>query len=305
MLITPAPQATPTSYPPVTLTVRRPVTMTPPFVQPQQGVPTPTATLPPPPTPTPQVYVVQAGDTLLGIAITFGIELATLQAANPGVDALSLQIGQTLLIPAGGAPIPDSPLAPTSMPLALQVVPPTCTRTPLAGLLCLGVVVNPLGVPVERVGLRVTLARADGTRETQDVAVEQALILPGTFAPYRALFPPDAARGDFSAGADLLSADDASAVLNRFAPVQVTDAQGTVMGERYVVTARITLPEGAAGVRYVVTVRDDGGAGRVLGYRVVLDTGMAAGETRAVRVELALTGDPARAAFTLVVEARR
>jgi len=49
-------------------------------------------------------YTVQAGDTLLGIAKKIGIQLATLQSLNPGVTAGSLQVGQKLNIPKGGAP---------------------------------------------------------------------------------------------------------------------------------------------------------------------------------------------------------
>ncbi len=48
-------------------------------------------------------YTVQAGDTLVGIAKKIGIQLATLQSLNPGVTANSLQVGQKLNIPKGGA----------------------------------------------------------------------------------------------------------------------------------------------------------------------------------------------------------
>ena len=45
------------------------------------------------------VYVVQAGDTLYGIARQFGVPLDALQAANPTVDAANLPVGQALIIP--------------------------------------------------------------------------------------------------------------------------------------------------------------------------------------------------------------
>ena len=44
-------------------------------------------------------YVVQEGDTLYTIALSFGLSLAALQAANPGVDPAALGVGQSLLIP--------------------------------------------------------------------------------------------------------------------------------------------------------------------------------------------------------------
>jgi murein DD-endopeptidase MepM/ murein hydrolase activator NlpD len=44
-------------------------------------------------------YIVQPGDTLYGIALQFGISVEALQAANPGVDAAALAVGQALVIP--------------------------------------------------------------------------------------------------------------------------------------------------------------------------------------------------------------
>ncbi|WP_126428482.1 LysM peptidoglycan-binding domain-containing protein [Brevibacillus marinus] len=44
-------------------------------------------------------YVVQPGDTLYKIARSFGVSVSQLQAANPGVVATQLQVGQVLAIP--------------------------------------------------------------------------------------------------------------------------------------------------------------------------------------------------------------
>ncbi len=44
-------------------------------------------------------YIVQPGDTLYGIALQFGISVETLEAANPGVDAAALAVGQALTVP--------------------------------------------------------------------------------------------------------------------------------------------------------------------------------------------------------------
>jgi murein DD-endopeptidase MepM/ murein hydrolase activator NlpD len=53
----------------------------------------------PEPTPPPQVYVVQPGDTLSGIARQFGCDLEALVQANNLLDPNSLQIGQVLQVP--------------------------------------------------------------------------------------------------------------------------------------------------------------------------------------------------------------
>src|SRR5258708_2760584 len=44
-------------------------------------------------------YVVRLGDTLYDIALSFGITVDALQAANPGVNPSALTVGQPLTIP--------------------------------------------------------------------------------------------------------------------------------------------------------------------------------------------------------------
>jgi hypothetical protein len=46
-------------------------------------------------------YVIQPGDTFYNIAVRFGISLASILAANPGIDPYNLLIGQTICIPSG------------------------------------------------------------------------------------------------------------------------------------------------------------------------------------------------------------
>jgi LysM repeat protein len=64
-------------------------------LRPTDATPPPTPT----PTPTPVVYIVQSGDTLLGIAIQFDMDVDTLAARN-GIEVPEhLQTGQKLIIP--------------------------------------------------------------------------------------------------------------------------------------------------------------------------------------------------------------
>jgi LysM repeat protein len=51
----------------------------------------------------PREYVVQAGDTLGGIAATFGVSIEEIAVANGITDVDSLSIGQTLVIPGSGS----------------------------------------------------------------------------------------------------------------------------------------------------------------------------------------------------------
>ncbi|MBI4316761.1 MAG: LysM peptidoglycan-binding domain-containing protein [Chloroflexi bacterium] len=90
------------------------------------ALPTVTAT----PTATPfGAYIVQSGDTLIGIAARFGISVQALQAANGLTGELILQ-GQQLILP-GVAPT-DTPLPPTETPVPTATVPHTAS--PVASL---------------------------------------------------------------------------------------------------------------------------------------------------------------------------
>lgn len=64
------------------------------------GAPTPTPRPTPTPAPTPQVYVIQTGDTLFGVAAQVGLTLEELLAANPQItDPDRIAAGDEIFIP--------------------------------------------------------------------------------------------------------------------------------------------------------------------------------------------------------------
>jgi LysM repeat protein len=76
--------------------------------------PTPTAT----PTATPLVHIVQSGETIVGIAVKYGLTVELLLAYNPQVNPKFLSLGTPLIIPAPDAALPlpthtATPQAPT------------------------------------------------------------------------------------------------------------------------------------------------------------------------------------------------
>ncbi|MBN1440949.1 MAG: LysM peptidoglycan-binding domain-containing protein [Anaerolineales bacterium] len=99
-------------------------------------VPTPTATLdatltftpsifnsPTPETPTltptpscPSAYVVQAGETLQGIADKCGVSVEAIVAMNPTIDPNNIQIGQTVLLPPAGTGFTPTAIPPDTKP---------------------------------------------------------------------------------------------------------------------------------------------------------------------------------------------
>src|SRR3990170_3110015 len=82
-----------------------------------------TSTPRPSPTATPITYKVVRGDTMLGIALRYGISLEDLLAANMGVDPQFLSVGAELVIPLGDSA--PAVLA-TATPLPIRLEEPVC-----------------------------------------------------------------------------------------------------------------------------------------------------------------------------------
>lgn len=57
------------------------------------------------------IYTVKAGDNFSFIAKRYGIRVADIEAANPGVNSNRLQVGQKLRLTAGAAPVAKKPAA--------------------------------------------------------------------------------------------------------------------------------------------------------------------------------------------------
>ncbi len=118
--------------------------------------PLPSPTLPTAsrPSPTPWVYTVAKGDTLLGIALRFGVSLQALEEANPGVNPQAMAVGTRLIIPVNA----ENPAGlPTPTPLPLVVGAPFCEPAADGGAVCLVEVRNPGPQAVEAVAAWVTL----------------------------------------------------------------------------------------------------------------------------------------------------
>ncbi len=165
----------------------------------------PTATLalptaPPPDTPTPSpppvVHVVQPGETLIAIAIQYGVAVAALQSVNGIDDPSALQVNQELIIPTGNESQGDSLdlLLPTPTPIPFAIEGVAFYETPVGSLWCLGEVINSTDSALMNVELRVGLYNAAGEELTSgDVAAALDLIPPGGRAPFGVLFtsPPE------------------------------------------------------------------------------------------------------------------
>lgn len=158
----------------------------------QTVTPSPAPTLIPPlteialPTPTPMTYTVVAGDTLIGIAARFGVNLNDLIAANPGISPNVLQIGMTLNIPLGG----NTSGEPTPTPVPLAILQARCWPGADGSLWCFALVQNDYAETIENLSMQFTLLDAAGQEIGSQVAFGLLNILPaGQAMPLAAFFP--------------------------------------------------------------------------------------------------------------------
>lgn len=295
-----APTLPPTQLPKVTLTARVPISPT------AQSTPVLSLMLPELLTPTPVVYTVQPGDTLLQIAVRFGIDPILLQMANGGMEPRSLQIGQMLTIPQPSFNDQGQPILPTTTPLALNISPPNCYSTPTDHILCLGEVNNPLQQAIERVTLLVRLLRPDGSLLIEgEAGIEQNIIPPGGTAPYRLLLKAD---WDAFGGAAVLlrTADDATDAEIRFISLDIQQVQRRLDDGRYTISAILHNgdAEPAQLYRAIVTLND--AQGQITGYRVVqLDHLLSSDESLPLEIIVMPQVASADTQHTLYVEAER
>ena len=154
------------------------VTVVPPTANIRQVTPTPLPTATPTPTATPVVYQIQAGDTLLAIAIDYGTTVAEIEALNPGIQPNLLQIGQPIILPPRQDPTLAG-IAPTPIPVAVTVRTVTLYQTPLGGAWLLGDVVNVGEFPAENLQVAITLRDQTGL----PVATAAAWVYPTLLAP--------------------------------------------------------------------------------------------------------------------------
>ena len=147
--------------------------------------PAPTPT--PLPTATPIIYTVQAGDTLLAIAIDNQTTTEAIQELNPQVDARLLSIGQTLVLP---QLTPVSIAIMEDAPIQADIVQIASYRTPTGGVWLLGEVQNKGDVPIANVQISLSLLSPSGeTAVTQMVWAATAVITPNQTAPFGLLIP--------------------------------------------------------------------------------------------------------------------
>ncbi len=293
-----APALSPTNLPLVTLTLRirpSPTPSVPPITPVTETInPVPTAQSTPT---TDSTYVVRPGDTLLGIALDFGLGVSELRAANVGIDPLALQVGQIISIP---PPSLASAALPTPLPIVLD--PPACEFMITGRLLCLGQVHNPYDRPLRNVRVGLTLLAADETPLQQiTTGVEQMLIPPQSSAPYSVILP---GQEYDRVVVNLLAADKVDAPLS-VPTLDIVREQVQAQDNRYqvTVTLRNSTAQTIKSARLILTVVDD--EQRVVGLRIIdSPTGFEPGAEQTLTVEALTRAADGPLQHTLYIEGR-
>jgi LysM repeat protein len=139
------------------------------------------------PSPTPFTYKIVKGDTMLGVALRYGITLEDLQEANPDVDPRFLSVGTNLIIPLEGN-IPEIVSTPT--PLAVQIGQLNCYPSADGGRWCALLVQNSHNRSVENLSAQVILLSQEGEQVAEGIAIAPLNILrKGEAIPLSIYFP--------------------------------------------------------------------------------------------------------------------
>jgi LysM repeat protein len=173
------------------------------------------------PTATPFVHIVQKEDTLLGIAIRYGVSLEDLLAVNPGINPTILSIDQKIIIP-GPEGDSASTFVPVATPLPLPFSEVQCFPTATNQLWCITTLENQEDYPLEGVSVILSLFNEKGeVIDSRSAFCPLNLVPEGAVIPLSAQFPspPD---GYVYAAVLPVSANRAEGVDERYIPVEWT-----------------------------------------------------------------------------------
>ena len=228
---------------------------------------TPVATVGP--TPTPFTHTIEPGDTLLGIALQYGVELNDLLLANPGANPRFLSVGTALVIPLAGASGP----IPTATPLPVDLSPVDCYEAASGELWCLLTAGLDAGPAIEGLIALVTLVDAEGNSlRTEPASSPLNLLLAGSLLPLSAHFTPPVPQF-FAANSTVISAVAAASEDRRYLPLDLTVEETRIAEDRRSGTAsgiiRLEGPEEVASALARVVLLGLDASGRIVGFTTV------------------------------------
>ncbi|HDD54615.1 MAG TPA: LysM domain-containing protein [Chloroflexi bacterium] len=139
------------------------------------------------PTPTPFKHIVQAGETLYGIAIKYNVLLDRIVSANPDLDTSLLTVGTEVIIPLAEE---EADISPTPTPYPLLRENPVCYPTADGGLWCYALIENNQNISLENISLAFNIYNEDHVLVKSQIAFPPLDILyPGQTIPVGLLIP--------------------------------------------------------------------------------------------------------------------
>jgi hypothetical protein len=215
----------------------------------------------PAPTSTPFLHQVVADDTLLGIALRYGITLDELLIINPGINPNILTIGMTITIPLGEEIL--SPL-PTPTPISLIITEPRCYPDASGGLWCLTMLTNNNELSVENISAQIDIeSSAEAGHFLQRAIPPLNRLLPGQSIPLQTRFEPPISNM-FHPQATLLTAIPVASENERYLDIDIQVKEKVISQNRHsaAISGSITLESQAKGqvlFWLVGVILDDGG----------------------------------------------
>ncbi len=191
------------------------------------------------PTSTPQIYTVEAGDTISGIAEKFKITQDELRAANPDISPNSMTIGITLLIPNSSA-VPVDASTPTPVPA--PVTQTVCHPSADGGLWCFALIQNNTTELLENVSAQITLLdESNNVIASQTAFMPLDIIAPNSSLPVYVFFDPEIP-ANFNIQVQVLTANQLPLNNTRYLPAAIQNAVAQINGRTAQLSGQILLP---------------------------------------------------------------
>lgn len=231
------PSLTPTSLPPTSLME-------------------PTAT--PVPTSTPFIHQVKKGETMLGIAIQYGVALEELRAANPEADPRLLSVGQVLVVPIRIEEETNTAAA-TPTPLQMAVESPRCFVDGQTSV-CIAEIVNNQPVILDSVQVRFDLFDLDGNILGSTIStISLSRIFPDESMPVLAVFENEVSVEEYFVQVQVLNAFqaiDSGAARSDGITLEILEESIAVTGRSVQVSGRVSPKAPASQVWLLGVVYD-------------------------------------------------
>ena len=221
--------------------------------------------LTPAPTATPFTHIVVKDDSLLGIAIKYGVTLEDLKAANPDVDARMLSIGQVLIIPV--MPGGEATQLSTPTPVKVHLEAPFCYPAADGSLACLVEALNDQPETLENLTVWFGLYAQDDSLAKSQVGVPPVNILNvGGRVPIIVIFLPPIPEKPV-VRVDIVTSLTAEDLKGRYVPLDSisTEVQISTNGLSATIQGQFNLSAPASRYKGAAVAYDV--AGRVVGLR--------------------------------------